>query len=177
METTIKGSHPSFQISSEKFLVLIASQSTVHMHLPTINHIDLSFIQDFPSSSFTPSVNLHRFQVDILYLRCFDRSEEDGFPEIVVQSDVTRMSQIREFHTTGSDLVTIRTKLLRAKKQDGQPTFNFTDLRRLSICLEDDWNIRYLLQSAKLLEKLYLSVGPGRNLVGLHDILSQLHAL
>ena len=36
------------------------------MHIPTINHIDLSFIQNFPLSCLTPSVNLHR--LDIFYL-------------------------------------------------------------------------------------------------------------
>ena len=138
------------------------------MHLPTINHIDLSSIQDFPLFSFTPSVNLRRF--DISYLMRFDRSEEDSSPEIVVQSEM--MPQIREFHTTSSEMVT--TKLLRAKRQDGSPAFNFTDLRRLSIWLEDEWNLRYFLQNAKLLENLHLSVRPEGSLVGLHDILSSI---
>ena len=40
------------------------------MHLPTINHIDLSNILDFPLSSLTPSVNLHRLDIFHLgYLR------------------------------------------------------------------------------------------------------------
>ena len=138
------------------------------MNLPTIEHIDLSYIQKFPLSSFTPSVNLHR--LDISYLRCFDRPEEDDSPEIVVESEM--MPQIREFHTSGSPLLT--TRLLHAKKQDGRPAFNLMDLRRLSTCLEDERNIRYVLQNAKLLEKLHLSVasGRGQSLVKLHDILS-----
>ena len=138
------------------------------MNLPTIEHIDLSYIQNFPLSSFTPSVNLHRF--DISYLRCFDRPEEDDSPEIVVESEM--MPQIREFHTSGSPLLT--TRLLHAKKQDGRPAFSLMDLRRLSTCLEDERNIRYVLQNAKLLEKLHLSVasGRGQSLVKLHDILS-----
>ena len=37
---------------------------------------------------------------------------------------------------------------------------------------EDQQNFRYLLQNAKLLEKLHISVFPGQALVGLHDILS-----
>ena len=135
------------------------------MHLPTVNHIDLSFIQDFPLSSFTPSVNLHR--LDISYLRRFDRPEEDGSLEVVVQSE---MPKIREFHTSGSDLLT--TILLRAQRQDGRLAFNFTDLRRLSTRFKDDWNLRYLLQNAKSLEELHLSVKHGRGLMGLHDILS-----
>ena len=136
------------------------------MHLPTVNHIDLSFIQDFPLFSFIPSVNLHR--LDILYLRRFDGVEEDGSPEIVVQSEMT--PKILEFHTSRSSVLT--TKLLHAKTQDGRPAFNFMDLRRLSACLEDEWNLRYLLQNAKLLERLSLSVRRDRSLVGLHDILS-----
>jgi len=134
------------------------------MHLPTINHIDLSLIQKFPISSLTLPVNLHR--LDIFYLRL----EEDG-PNIVVQSEM--MPKIREFRTSESSLLT--TNLLLAKMQDGQPAFNFMDLRQLAIssdCSEDEWNIRYLLQNAKLLENLHLSVGVGWSLVGLHDILS-----
>jgi hypothetical protein len=117
------------------------------MHLPTVNHIDLSSINNFPLSSLTQSVNLHR--LDIYQLRA------DGSPEIVVLSKM--MPQIREFHTLYSPL---STKLLHAKTQDGRPAFNFMDLRRLSINFyypEDEQNIRYLLQNAKLLEELHLS--------------------
>jgi hypothetical protein len=120
------------------------------MHLPTTNHIDLSLIQNFPLSSLTPSVNLHR--LDISYMMRYDLLEEDDSPEIVVQI----MPKIRELHTSGSALLT--TKLLHAKRQDGRPAFNFMDLRRLSICFDDERNIRYLLQNAKLLEELHLSV-------------------
>jgi hypothetical protein len=138
------------------------------MHLPTINHIDLSLIRNFPLSSFAPSVNLLRLDID--YLCCFNRldplGDEDGSPEIVVESEI--MPKIREFNTSNSALLT--TKLLHAKKQDGRPAFIFTDLRRLSMSfnwLENEWNIRHLLQNAKLLEKLHLEVTDGRNLVGL----------
>ena len=134
------------------------------MHLPTINHIDLSLIKNFPMLSLTSSVNLQRLDISCLML------EEDG-PEIAVQSEM--MPKIRDFHTSDSSLLT--TNLLLAIRQDGQPAFNFMDLRRLTIssaCPEDEWNIRYLLQNAKLLEKLHLSVGLSWGLVGLHDILS-----
>jgi hypothetical protein len=138
------------------------------MHLPTVNHIDLRYIQDVPLSCFTssPSPNLHR--LDILYLDGSNRLEEDGSPEILVQSGM--MPKIREFHTLASPLVT--TKLLHAKRQDGQPAFNFVDLRRLYICLADEWNIRHLLENANLLEELHLSIFCGQSLVRLHDILS-----
>ena len=136
------------------------------MQLPTINHIDLLFIQDFPLSSFTPSANLDR--LDISFLRRFDRFEEENSPEIIILSET--MPKIREFHTSASPLLT--TELLHAKKQDGQPAFSFTDLRQLSTCLEDERNLRYLVQNAKLLEKLHLLVGPNQNLFRLYDILS-----
>ena len=61
-------------------------------------------------------------------------------------------------------------KLLHAKMRDGRPAFNFMDLRRFSATLrrfEDNRNILYLLQNAKLLEKLQLSVVRGQSLVGL----------
>ena len=102
----------------------------------------------------------------------FDRPEEDGSPdkaEIVVQSET--MPQIREFHTSGSPLLTM--KFLHDKKQDGRPAFNLMDLRRPSTCLEDERNIRYVLQNAKLLEKLHLSVASGgrrQSLVKHHEI-------
>ena len=142
------------------------------MHLPTINHIDLSFISNFPLPNLTSSVvNLQR--LDILCLTCFEYSEqdgEDGSSEIV-QSEMP--PKIREFNTSDSTLLT--TKLLHAKMQDGRPAYNFTDLRRLSMSfarLEDEQNIRFLLQDAELLEKLHLSVGCDWSLERLHDILS-----
>ena len=136
------------------------------IHLPTINHIDLSYIQGFPLSSFTPSVNLHR--LDVSYLRRFDGPEEVVSSEIVIQSEM--MPKIREFHTSAS--LPLTTRLLYAKNQDGQPAFDFTDLRRLSIGLEDELNVRYLLQNAKSLEKLHLSVGRAQSVATLYDILS-----
>ena len=137
------------------------------MQLPTINHIDLSFIQNFPLSSLTACVNVHR--LDIFYLTHFDSYGDGSFE--TVQSEM--MPNIREFHTSDSALMTA--KLLLAKRQDGRPAFNFMDLRRLSYSspgFEVDMSIRYLLQNAKLLEKLSLSVELGKRLVGLHDILS-----
>ena len=127
------------------------------MSLPTMNHIDLSNIQNFPLSSLTSSVNLLR--LDILRLTCrkhFDH-EEDNFIK-TVQSEM--MPKIREFHTSGSCLLT--KKLL--------PVFNFMDLRHLSVSLshfKHEPNIRYLLQNAKLLERLHLSVGNGVSFMGL----------
>ena len=132
------------------------------MHLPTINHIDLSNIKNFPLSCLTPSVNLIR--LDICYV---DPLEE----EVVVHSEMT--PRIREFRTSNSTRLT--ETLLHAQGQDGQPAFNFMDLRQLYICLGDEQNIRYLLQNAKLLEELHLSTaefGADHCLDGLHDILS-----
>ena len=131
------------------------------LHLPTINHIGLSYIRNFPMSSLIPSANLLR-----LDLYNIDPLEE----EIVVQSET--MPKIREFYTLHSPQMT--TKLLHATKQDGQPAFNFMDLRRLFTCLhsEDKQNIRYITQNAKLLEKLQLTVGCGESLLGLRDLLS-----
>ena len=137
------------------------------MHLPTINHIDLSFIQNFPLSSLTSSANL--LLLDIFYLCRSNPREEDG-SQIVVKSEI--MPKIREFCTSESTVLT--KKLLLAETQDGRPAFNFMDLRRLSISLmrsEDEQNLRYLLQNAKLLEKLHLTVDLGQRLVGLRDIL------
>ena len=128
------------------------------MHLPTINHIDLSFIENFPLFSLTSSVNLHRLDINYLGL---------DSPEIVVPLEM--MPKIREFHVSESSLVA--TKLLHAKTQDGRPAFNFMDLRRFSISLdrlEDIQITRYILQNAKLLEKLRLILGwSDGSLVGL----------
>jgi hypothetical protein len=137
------------------------------MHLPTINHIELSNIENFPLPSLSPSVNLHR--LDLLFL--FPPGE-DVSPGIIVQSEM--MPKIREFNTSWSTRLT--TKLIHSKMQDEQPAFNFVDLRKLSMSftqVEDEQNVRYFLQNAKLLEELHLSVeGFDWSLVGLHDILS-----
>ena len=132
------------------------------MHLPTINHIDLSNIYNFPLSSLTPSVNLLR--LDMSRLRC---SGGDRSPEFIVQSEI--MPKIREFRTFDSSL--LMTKLLHAKTQDGQPVFNFMNLRRVTMSssrLQDHQNIRCLLQNAKSLEKLHLYIQVGhQSLVGI----------
>ena len=132
------------------------------MHLPTIDHIDLSSIENFPLSSLIPSVNLLRLNICNL---------EPLREEIVVQSEM--MPKIREFHNLDSPELT--TMLLHAKRQDGRPAFNFMDLRRLSIFFEDKRNIRYFLQNAMLLERLQLSsveYDQSHGFEGLHDILS-----
>ena len=140
------------------------------MHLPTVTRIDLSYISNFPLPSLTLSVNLLR--LDIHRLSARDRLFlEDGSSEFVVQSEM--MPKIREFCNFGSSWLT--TKLLQAKMLDGRPAFNFMDLRQLSsffVHLEDERNIRFILQNAKLLEKLHLIVEHYWSLVSLHDILS-----
>ena len=137
------------------------------MHLPTINHIDLSYIYNFPLSSLAPAVNLLR--LDICKLSDVDRLfEGDYSSEFVVQSEI--MPKIRELRAFDSSL--LMTKLLHAKMQDGRPAFNFVDLRRLDMSSRrsiDDQNIRYILQNAKSLEKLCLYIGH-QSSVDLHDI-------
>ena len=137
------------------------------MRLPTINHIDLSSIINFPLSGLTTSESVNLRRLDIFYLRPED---EDSHGTVVLSG---MMPKIREFHTIESSLLT--TKLLRAETQDGQPVFNLMDLRRLSISFgctfEEEWNLQYLLQNAKLLEKLHLSLAY-EGVEGLHDILS-----
>ena len=130
------------------------------MHLPTINHINLSYITDFPLSCLTPSVNLLWLDIDRV-----EPLEKD----VVVHSEM--MPKIREFRTTRSPLLTA--KLLHAKKQDGQPAFNFMDLRHLFICFGDKQNFRYLLRNAVSLEKLHLLEDFfDESFEGFHDILS-----
>jgi hypothetical protein len=133
------------------------------MHLPTINHIDLSFIGNLPLSSLSLSVNLHR--LDLFRLACFDYFDqhgENGSFEIV-QSMTT--PNIREFYTTGFGLPT--TELLHVKRQYGLPSFNFVELSMSFVVFKDERSIRYLLENAKLLQKLHLSAGRYQTLVGL----------
>ena len=121
------------------------------MHLPTVNHIDLSLITNFPLSSFTPCVNLHR--LDILHVYPYDPTREGSL--LFVQSGM--MPKLREFHIQSSDHMA--KQMLSAKGQDGRPAFNFKDLIGLTIHFKrDDRNIRYVLQNAKSLEKLHLNV-------------------
>ena len=132
------------------------------MHLPTINHIGLSLIRNFPMSSLSPSVNL--LWLELSCMSFIDPLEK----EIVVQSEM--MPKLRELHTPGSFELTMM--LLHAKTQDGQPAFNIMNLRRFSSYFEDKWDLLYLLQNAKLLEILHLTVEEGESLEGLHEILS-----
>ena len=98
------------------------SSAFLHLiHLPTMNHIDISFIVDFPLSILTSSVNLCR--LDMSHLWHFVPHEEDR----IVQMKM--MPEIRELHTSESYFLT--SILLHAKKQDGRPTFNFVDLKRV----------------------------------------------
>ena len=130
------------------------------MHLPTINHIDLTYIQNFPLISLTLSVNLYR--LDIFHLPV-TLLEEDS-----LEIKAGMVPKIREFHTSWSSQLT--RKLLQAQRRDGQPAFNFIDLRRLSMTFNrfrDEGNIRYLLQNAKLLDKLHLEVFHGTSLAGI----------
>ena len=136
------------------------------MHLPTINHIHLSNIVDFPLSSLASCVNLHGLNIR----SPFNWLEEECS---VVQSKIA--PKIREFQTELS-FESMKT-LLHAKRQDGQPAFDFMDLRRLSMFFarsEDYQNLRYLLQNAKLFEELHLEFGGGysASLLGLDEILS-----
>ena len=130
------------------------------MHLPTIHHIDLSYIHYFPLCNLTPAVNLQWLNLSYMH-------DEGSFENVQLEM----MPKIREFHTSMSSR--LLKKLLHAKMQDGRPSFNLMDIRRLSINFtddeefEDEQNIRYLLQNVKLLETLHISVGFGQNLVGI----------
>ena len=142
--------------------VIVSVSVFLHlMSLPTINHIDLANIHNFPLSSLTRSVNLHRLGI---YALTFDQ------PEIFVESEMPKICELRISNRTWNWV-----DLLHAKMQDGQPAFNFMDLRRLwmhFMNFENEQNVRFLLQNANLLEDLHLSVRIGRSLVGLHNILS-----
>ena len=140
------------------------------MHLPTMNHIDLSFFQNFPISSLASSVNLHRLDVSCMtHFDPHDSEEDDSFE--IVQSETA--PKLREFHTLMSSLLT--TKLLNTKRQDGRPAFDFTDLKQLSMQLENESKFRYLMQSAESLETLHLKLERDIDRYSLskfHDILS-----
>ena len=142
------------------------------MHLPTINHIDLSYIYNFPLSSLTPSVK--RLDINFLIDYFNLELEEDGSPSPKFVVKLESMLKIRDFRTFDSYLTT--KKLLHAKMPDGRPGFNFMDLKQLTtrtynMRLQDERNIRYLFQNAKSLETFQLYNG-NQSLVGLHDILS-----
>ena len=136
---------------------LDSSLTSAFLHLislPTISHIYLSNIENFPLSNLTLCVNLLR--LDMRYLH---HIEEDIYLKNV-QSEM--LPKIREFHTSNSWRATM--KLFDVKRQDGQPAFNILDLRQLSTSffyIEDKLFIQYLLQKAKLLERLHLSVDTG----------------
>ena len=89
------------------------------MRLPTINHIDLSHIRNFPLSSLTLSVNLLR--LDISYMtrsQNFDRHGEDGFIKNV-QSET--MPKIRELNISNFYQLSI-SWILDDSRSNGIPT-------------------------------------------------------
>ena len=147
--------------------ILDASLTSAFLHLislPTINHIALSFVKKFPLSILSSSVNLLR--LDMTFMTSLEHMEEDYYFK-TVESEM--LPKIREFHTSNSRRLT--KKLLHVKGQDGRQIFDFTDLRQLSIIFadfEDKRNIQCLLEKAKLLERLHLSVDSFRlSLVGI----------
>jgi hypothetical protein len=100
------------------------------MHLPTINHIDLSYISNFPLSSLTSSVNLRRLDISDSDVGHYGPHGEDK----ILQS----LPKIREFHCSESPFsmtAMTTTALFYAKRPDGRPAFNFMDLRRVSMAL------------------------------------------
>ena len=136
------------------------------MHLPTINRIDLTFINNFPVSGLIPCVNLLR--LDIFQMECV---KEGPSPVFVVQSEI--MPKIRELYISEAFLLMV--KLLLARMQNGQPAFRFTNLRLLSISItriEEKRIFQYLLLNARCLQKLIVSTGQDQTLAGLHVILS-----
>ena len=137
------------------------------IHLPTINHIHLMGIENFPLSSLFACVNLLRLK--IVFLSMEHEDDDDSFE--IVQSEA--MPKLRKFHTSGSSVQT--RKLLRARMQDGRPAFNPMNLRQLSLDaskFEDRSDFPYLLQNAKLLEELRLRSRQNNGIMGLHDFLS-----
>ena len=142
------------------------------MHLPTIHHIDLSSIENFPLSSLaaSKSPNLRRLDINYLTLGEDDPLENCVLPEA--------MPKILEFNT--SDSSAMAEKLIHAKTQDGQPAFSYMDLRRLSISssssvfYQDDLNLQFftyvMMLNAKLLEKLRFSVACREGFEGVHEI-------
>ena len=165
----------------------------------TVNHIELLYI-NVPLSILTSSVNMHR--LDFTHMEYDSESEleeydfepfeseeydseskdndseseddnsesEDDSPASDIVTVQSEAPKIYVFHASQSTKLT--TKLLYAKGQDGRPAFSFTDLKQLSMSVdqpEDKRNFQYLLQNAKLLEKVHLS-GVGWGV--LHDILS-----
>ena len=141
-------------IAAEYAATLDSSLTSTLLHLlnlPTIKHIEISFFRNSPLSSLTSSAYL------------FDVRRKDGFLEII-QSE----KMLREFRTYDSSLV--MTNLLHAKLRDSRPAFNFMDLRRLSISStwsEEEQKYSNILQNAKFLEKLHLSVNSFRSMVRL----------
>ena len=90
------------------------------------------------------------------FLTCLDYPEEDNHFK-TVQWEM--LPKIREFNTSSSHL--LRKKLLDVKVQDGRPYFGFMDsisFKASGIHFKEEENIRCLLEKAKLLEKLHLSV-------------------
>ena len=85
------------------------------MQLPTINHIDLSSIYYFPLSSFTPSVNLLRLDIENLRDDFDSKLDEDGSRSPKFVGKLESIPKIRHFRTFNSYPMT--KKLLHGETQ------------------------------------------------------------
>ena len=72
------------------------------MHLPTINHIDLSSIYKFPLSSLAPSVNLLWLDIENLRDDFNSKLDEDGSRSPKFVGKLESMPKICHFRTSSN---------------------------------------------------------------------------
>lgn len=96
------------------------------MHLPTLTHLGLEAIKNFPISNFTTCANLKHLSLQELYIT----GEHD---EVVSHKPIQLQSLDVEIR--GSKMPA----LLAAKFPDGRPVIDLTDLEKIIIDFHDDW--------------------------------------
>ncbi|KAF8969233.1 hypothetical protein BDZ97DRAFT_1915577 [Flammula alnicola] len=124
------------------------------INLPTLTSLELGGMQNFPISVLTPCIQLRHFRIEGL-----DNAEIDDTPP---EAALLSVSSIRlEGYTFGFRSGIGTKKILEANRLDGQPLFDFTDLREFSGDCEtiEDMNVALsILRRNHHLTAIHLSI-------------------
>ncbi|KAF8968041.1 hypothetical protein BDZ97DRAFT_1916270 [Flammula alnicola] len=93
------------------------------MNLPALTSLELIWIENFPISALIPCTQLRHFRI-----AARDIAEIDGSPPAILPVTPIRL----EGYDFGFKSATVTKKILEAKRSDGQPIFDLTNLKQFS---------------------------------------------
>jgi hypothetical protein len=118
------------------------------MHLPTLTHLHLNYIKNFPVSVLFSCIGLKHLQLDYVSIKDECTPSPPGLYILTVP-------RILEYSVSQSATITVR--LLTTKLVDGTLALNFTNLQRLSVEFRTNEDVevtRSLLKESNQLEEL-----------------------